>query len=576
LFPFHGIKFELGASVKKSLLSATALAVMAFSSPAFAADLATITKSPPDAGSPSLVPKSGLSIGLGGNLNVATFAQQNFYLAGLSKDVFQSQLLRLNDLTLGTGYAGWNTPVNLTPQVRVAPIGQFNYFNHFGESDWMWGAKGSYTYLNSAASTPLVLIPQFGAFNDSAIGRSSPFYGTYTVGQYQTRINHQFALTPFLGRSFDSGFVYVGGGPSLSQLQTNLNNMLGIRNSQGQPVNQTGIATNAQNSLWVFGGAATAGITYFLNPSWYIDFNYTYSQTRSATNYYLGWYAARDPQINIRNLSLTGTGYVPASTSGALNTQSANVSLNWILTSEASTRKASSAPLLSQGAVWTGAYAGLNIAAGWGANGGNANSWNLDAVHGGYSNNVAANGAGGGVIGGGQIGYNYSLTPQFLIGAETDFQGTSMTSGSGTGSGPLLNLNNQGIAYYPGMRGGGISVDWFGTVRGRAGVTLASTLLIYGTGGFAYADVQHSGWGNGGVTLQSGWAAGGGAEWMFMPNWSVKAEYLFTDVSGGNNQWNSNLLVPLKDITTQTQWNLLRAGVNYHFNLASAPFATKY
>ncbi len=562
--------------MRKTLLSATALTALACISPAIAADLATITKSAADVATTSLVPKSGLSIGIGGNLNVATFAQQNFYLAGLSKDVFQSQILRPSELALGTGYAGWNTPVNLTPQVRVAPIGQFNYFNHFGDSDWMWGAKGSYTYLNSAASTPLVLIPQFGAFNDTAIGNSSPFYGTYTVGQYQTRINHQFALTPYLGRSFDNGFVYVGGGPSLSQLQTNLNNMLGIRNSQGQPVNQTGIATNAQNSLWVFGGAATAGITYFLNPSWYIDFNYTFSQTRSATNYYLGWYAARDPQINIRNLSLSGVGYVPASTSGALNTQSANVSLNWILTSEATTRKTSAASAPTQPLMWTGAYAGLNVAAGWGANGGNANNWNIDALHGGYTNNVAANGAGGGVIGGGQIGYNYAITPLFLAGLETDFQGTSMTSGGGTGSGPLLNLNNSGVGYYPGARGGGISVDWFGTLRGRAGVTLAPSLLLYGAAGFAYADVQHSGWGNGGSTLQAGWTAGAGAEWMFMPDWSAKAEYLYVDVSGGNNRWNNNMLISLKDITTQTQWNMLRAGVNYHFNLSNSPVVAKY
>lgn len=113
----------------------------------------------------------------------------------------------------------------------------------------MRGVKGSCTYLNSAAATPLVLIPQFGAFNDQNRGVSSTFYGAYTIGQYQTRINHQFVVTPYLGRSFANGFLYLGGGLSLSQLQTNLNHMLGIRNSQGQPINQTGIVGSGQNSL---------------------------------------------------------------------------------------------------------------------------------------------------------------------------------------------------------------------------------------------------------------------------------------------------------------------------------------
>ena len=41
------------------------------------------------------------------------------------------------------------------------------------------------------------------------------------------------------------------------------------------------------------------------------------------------------------------------------------------------------------------------------------------------------NNLGGGVLGGGQLGYNYSLTPMFLVGLETDFQGTSMPAGTG-------------------------------------------------------------------------------------------------------------------------------------------------
>ena len=91
--------------------------------------------------------------------------------------------------------------------------------------------------------------------------------------------------------------------------------------------------------------------------------------------------------------------------------------------------------------LWTGFYGGLNIGGGWSSNGGN-NSYlpyadttypigstpagtatpNLFFLPGGGTtgNNT------GGVVGGGQIGYNYQFNA-FVIGAETDFQGTSIS-----------------------------------------------------------------------------------------------------------------------------------------------------
>ena len=117
--------------------------------------------------------------------------------------------------------------------------------------------------------------------------------------------------------------------------------------------------------------------------------------------------------------------YTTASTSGFLNTQSVNASLNYVLTSEQSTNKGGTIPEAAAPARWDGVYAGLNLSAGWGASCGNANNWNLDALRSGFTYNVAANGAGGGVIGGGQIGYNYAVSPLLPVGAETDFQGAS-------------------------------------------------------------------------------------------------------------------------------------------------------
>lgn len=561
--------------MKKLLLSATALSATLLSGAAFSADLSPVAHPVKSETSTSIVPKSGLSIGLGGNLNVATFGQQNFYWAGTSNDYFD------RGAQYGYGYAGWNTKVNLGPQFRVAPIGQINYFNHFGETDWMWGGKFSYTYLNSRSNVSNVLIPQFGGFTlydprRPDLRTSAPFYGTGELNSYQASINHQFILAPYLGRSFSRGFLYAGAGPSLSQVQTNLNNLTGYRSVGGAPTNQTAFGANYQNAHWVWGVAATAGATYFLTPTWYIDFNYTFSQTRSTTSYVNASYAA--PVAGTSGLLAShAIGYAPGSISGAINTQSANASLNWMLTSEPSSQKtvplfaAANDPAEPQ-AVWSGVYAGLNVGAGWKTNGQTGNNWFADGVNGGYSNSLMATGAGGGVVGGAQVGYNYAVSPLLLVGVETDFQGASLGSAGSANIGPMLNLANGGARYVPGPLSGGTTVPFFGTLRGRAGVTLASSLLLYGTAGFAYADIQNSS----GASLQAGWTAGAGAEWMVMPQWSVKAEYLYTDISGPTNRVMNGLGSYMGNLSSQVAWNMMRAGINYHFNFASAPVVAKY
>jgi outer membrane immunogenic protein len=215
--------------------------------------------------------------------------------------------------------------------------------------------------------------------------------------------------------------------------------------------------------------------------------------------------------------------------------------------------------------TWTGFYAGLNLGGGWLDNWERHNwGWGWG---GGWGNR---NGSQGGVVGGGQIGYNYQVTPLFVVGLETDFQGTSIGSGNGN--------NNWG-----GWWGGGSSrrVDWFGTVRGRVGVTpFDPHFLIYGTGGFAYGDIgigTGGWWANNRRQTGTGWAAGGGVEWAFLPNWSAKVEYLFTNIGangwgGGGWFWGANW-IPQQRLHIHT----VRAGVNYHFNLFTpSPIVAKY
>jgi outer membrane immunogenic protein len=213
------------------------------------------------------------------------------------------------------------------------------------------------------------------------------------------------------------------------------------------------------------------------------------------------------------------------------------------------------APIPDLPPLWTGVYAGVNIGGGWNASGGNNNDWYSTGFNNGVSNRIPA-----GALGGLQIGYNYQFSPMFVAGVETDFQGTTMGSGSSIDNSAFYD-NRWGYSM-------GTSVNWFGTVRGRGAVAVLPSVLLFGTAGFAYGDVSRNGLAPNG-SLQTGWTAGGGVEWMFLPNWSTKFEYLYTNIYGGpSTVWGfyPSLRTPIPmNVNNQSAWNTIRAGVNYHF-----------
>lgn len=111
-----------------------------------------------------------------------------------------------------------------------------------------------------------------------------------------------------------------------------------------------------------------------------------------------------------------------------------------------------------------------------------------------------------------------------------------------------------------------------GTIRGRIGYAFGQVLL-YGTGGFAWARNRLTAVGV--LTLppftftgtavdtvnHGGWTAGGGVEWMFAPQWSVKAEYLYRSFE--SRTYFSNVFGGLTSGKLNT--NTVQVGVNVHF-----------
>jgi outer membrane immunogenic protein len=122
-----------------------------------------------------------------------------------------------------------------------------------------------------------------------------------------------------------------------------------------------------------------------------------------------------------------------------------------------------------------------------------------------------------GGFGGGTVGYNWQFGT-FVAGIEADGAFGNIAN-SATASGVAVSAK----------------VDAVGTVRGRFGVAV-NQVLLYGTGGLALADTKVSASAMGiGVSeskTQTGWAVGAGIEWMLLPRWSLKAEYLYRSFGG--------------------------------------------
>jgi outer membrane immunogenic protein len=227
---------------------------------------------------------------------------------------------------------------------------------------------------------------------------------------------------------------------------------------------------------------------------------------------------------------------------------------------------------------WTGLYIGAN--AGW--IGSTSNTITNTGTDGGASGLGTALGAGAipgtigishsGFIGGGQIGYNWQWTPNWVLGLEADFDGLADPAST------VIVAFPGSAAISPLQTGYSRALDTLGTIRERVGYLSSPNLMWYATGGLAYGD----------PTLQTafacaactppastsilssatlrGWTVGAGAEWRFASAWSVKLEYLYVDLGSRSNTV-TYTYGPTSTMTStyNERDNIVRAGVNYKF-----------
>ena len=192
-----------------------------------------------------------------------------------------------------------------------------------------------------------------------------------------------------------------------------------------------------------------------------------------------------------------------------------------------------------------------------------------------------------GIIGGGQIGYNWQFSPSWVFGLEADIQGSGEKGDFAVCVG-AVGCTVVGTANY--------KLNWFGTVRGRLGVLASDRVLLYVTGGLAYGEIE-SNYSLGFVGFpavafgtkqtKAGFTVGGGIEGALGGNWTAKAEYLYVDLGsfgGGTGAFASatsdnfpntpsqgfNRLIDTTTAGTATVNNkfrdhIFRVGLNYRF-----------
>ena len=195
--------------------------------------------------------------------------------------------------------------------------------------------------------------------------------------------------------------------------------------------------------------------------------------------------------------------------------------------------------------TWTGVYLGVNAGYGW-ARG------STTATVAGVTFPVD-NGTLRGVIGGGQVGFNWQTGP-LVLGLEADIQGSGQKqTNSATVLGVTVTQTDK--------------ITSFGTVRARVGFA-ADRWMFYGTAGWAYgafqSDLTVTGLGTAtlGKGRGSGWAAGAGVEAAVTNNITVKLEYLHLDTG----RVFDTTSLPGVTFTSRGQDEIVRLGVNFLFN----------
>lgn len=219
--------------------------------------------------------------------------------------------------------------------------------------------------------------------------------------------------------------------------------------------------------------------------------------------------------------------------------------------------------------TWTGLYVGGQVGYEFGKSNAFASAGNRVGLS---AANVNANG----VIGGAHVGYNFST------------QSLGFGNFGGLGAGGLVlgvegdvDGSNYKSNYLLGAVSDATRQDIQGSVRGRLGVAF-DRFMVYGTGGAAFGDLKNSyvntinGLSDNSSHTRVGYTVGGGIEYAITNNFSLRAEYRYTDYGTFTENLAGSTAGGLNVRHHETN-NRVQGGFSYRFETpAVAPVVARY
>ncbi|MGH6853736.1 MAG: outer membrane protein, partial [Methylocella sp.] len=180
--------------------------------------------------------------------------------------------------------------------------------------------------------------------------------------------------------------------------------------------------------------------------------------------------------------------------------------------------------------------------------------------------NSSVGGTPSGVIGGAHVGYNLQYH-QWVAGLEGTVDGSSLTGTRTSATGVTMSTRT----------------ETQGSIRARIGVAF-DRVLIYGTGGAAFAGFDDN-YSIGAPFFLSeqdsktrtGWTVGGGLEYAVTNNWSIGAEYRYSDFGRSPDYPFAPLTLGTVSFTHHLTESQVQARFSYKFSSwAPPPIVAKY